>query len=72
MTPEGAGLVADAAPHRGMGDRDRVEDRAHGDRRREVDLEAVGAARVRAQRRGQANDDPQRTTAGFTQSTGGR
>ena len=72
MTAQGAGLVPHPAADGRVGDGDGVDDGADGDGGGQVELEAGGAAGVRAQRRGQADDDSQRRTAVFTQSTGGR
>ena len=72
MAAQRAGLVAHATAHGGVGDGDGVEEGADRDRRRQVEVEAGRSSSVGPQRRGQADDDPQRSTAVFTQSTGGR
>ncbi len=72
MAAQLAGLVPHPPTDRRVGRRNGVDDRSNGDRRREVDLDGGGAAGVGAQRRGQPDDDLQRTTAVFTQTTGGR
>lgn len=67
-----SGFVTHPATDSRMGVADGVEHGSHRDRWRNVELELGGATRVLAQRRRQADDDPQLRTAVLTQSTGGR
>ena len=72
VRPQGARLVAHSATDGRVNLCELIEHGANGCRRREIDFDLRCAAGVLAQRRSQADDDLQRNTAVFTQTTGGR
>jgi hypothetical protein len=65
-------FVAHSATDGRVNLRELIEHGANGCWRREIDFDLRCAASVLAQRRSQPDDDLQRRTAVFTQSTGGR
>jgi len=72
VRPKGARLVAHSATDGRVNLRELIEHGANGCRRRKIDFDLRCAACVLAQRGSKADDDLQRKTAVFTQSTGGR
>ena len=72
VTAQCARLVAHAAADGRVSGRNGVDDGADCDGWGQVELDAGRATGVGPQRRGEAYDDRQGSTAGFTHSTGGR